>query len=91
MKLLTIASKIGIVYFTIFSIFYISRFVYAYRVFAQYHSTITGIDFGYTMIRGSVVFNGTDIDGQGLIIFKVLAILAVLGAGVWFYQFKWGE
>jgi hypothetical protein len=91
MKLLDLAAKIGAGYFVLFTIFYIGRFVYAYQVFMKYHSTPTGVDFAHTIIAGSIVFEKDVTGTSGSMIFSILALLAVLGAGIWFYQFKWGE
>jgi hypothetical protein len=91
MKLLELAAKIGIAYFVLFSIFYIGRFINAYQSFMKYHSTPTGVDFAHTIIAGSIVFEKDVTGNSGSMIFTILAILAVIGAGIWFYQFKWGE
>lgn len=90
-KLLETAAKIGIWYFILFSIFYTFRFIYAYQSFMKYHSTMTGVDFGRTILAGSIVFEKDIASYSYPTLFIVLAILAIIGAGVWFYQFKWGE
>jgi hypothetical protein len=90
-KLLELTAKIGIGYFVLFIIFYIGRFVYAWQAFMKFHSTPTGVDFAHTIIAGSIVFEKDVTGSSGSMIFTILALLAVIGAGIWFYQFKWGE
>ena len=91
MKSLDLAAKLGAGYFILFSIFYIGRFVYAYQAFMKYHSTMTGVDFAYTIIAGSIVFEKDVAGFQKPILFTILSILALVGISIWFYQFKWGE
>jgi hypothetical protein len=78
MKLLKIAAKVGIAYFILFSIFYGIQFLNAFQLFRKYHSTSIGIDIAQT-ITGSTPY------------FTILAIPAILGAGIWVYQTLWGD
>jgi hypothetical protein len=90
-KLLKTVAKIGIAYFILFTIFYIGRFIYAYQSFMKYHSTTTGVDFAHTILAGTIIFE-KDVNLYPYpTVFISLAILALIGAGIWFYQFKWGE
>ena len=91
MKPLELAAKVGAGYFILFTLFYIGRFVYAWQSFMKYHSTMTGVDFAYTIISGSIVFEKDVAGYQKPLIFTVMTILAVVGISIWFYQFKWGE
>jgi hypothetical protein len=90
-NLLKLAAKLGIAYFILFSIFYIGRFIYALQSYMKYHSTTTGVDVAHTVLAGTIIFE-KDV---GLYpyptLFISLAILALVGVGIWFYQFKWGE
>jgi len=75
---LNIISKIGLGYFILFSIFYGIQSFNAFQLFKKYHSTPIGIDIAQT-ITGSTPY------------FTILAIPAILGAGIWVYQTLWGD
>jgi hypothetical protein len=85
-KLLKTAAKIGILYFILFSIIYIIKFLEALRLFEKYHSTSIGIDIAQTIMDKFTVSNI-----PGTTVFRITATCALIGAGIWFYQFKWGE
>jgi hypothetical protein len=78
MNLLNTLSKIGIIYFIIFSIIYLVKFMEAFLLFEKYHSTSIGIDIAQTITGSSPVFTA-------------LALLAILSAGIWIYQTVRGE
>jgi hypothetical protein len=91
MKPLELAAKIGAGYFVLFSIFYIGRFWYAYQAFIKYHSTMTGVDVAHTILAGSIIFEKDVALYPKPIVFTIMAILALIGAGIWLYQFIRGD
>jgi hypothetical protein len=84
-------STIGLGYFVLFTLFYIGRFWYAWQAFMKYHSTPTGVSLAYTISAGSIIFEKDNALYSEPLLFKVMAILAVIGAGIWIYQTMWGD
>jgi hypothetical protein len=87
MNLLKTASRIGMIYFIIFSAFYIIQFIRAWRLLVKYFNT----DFAHDLMARTITDSYTIGTTPGTTVFAITAILAILGAIVWFYQFKWGE
>jgi hypothetical protein len=85
-RLLELAAKIGIIYFILFSIFYVTQFIRAWRLLVKYFNT----DFAHDLMARTITDSYTVGTTPGTTVFAITAILAILGAGIWFYQFKWG-
>jgi hypothetical protein len=81
-----VAAKVGIIYFTLFSIVYGIAFANAISLFMKYHSSPVSIDVARVITSGYTIGAIT-----GTTVFAITAIVAIFGATIWCYQIIWGD